>query len=125
MDKKESPKSPLTYRDAGVDIDAGDALVTDIKPFAKKTMRAGANLIWADLADYLTSRLQDDPVLVAATDGVGTKLELAQQANMHHGWASIWWPCAPMTSLHKGRCRCSFWIILPLASLARKLPLKW
>ena len=87
MDKKESPKSPLTYRDAGVDIDAGDALVTEIKPFAKKTMRAGAN---PDLGGFgglfdLKAAGFSDPVLVAATDGVGTKLELAQQANMHHG----------------------------------------
>jgi len=87
MDKKESPKSPLTYRDAGVDIDAGDALVSEIKPFAKKTMRAGAN---PDLGGFgglfdLKAAGFSDPVLVAATDGVGTKLELAQQANMHHG----------------------------------------
>ena len=87
MDKKDSPKSPLTYRDAGVDIDAGEALVSTIKPFAKKTMRAGAN---PDLGGFgglfdLKAAGFTDPVLVAATDGVGTKLELAQQANMHHG----------------------------------------
>ena len=87
MEKKDSPKSPLTYRDAGVDIDAGDALVSTIKPFAKKTMRAGAN---PDLGGFgglfdLKAAGFKDPILVAATDGVGTKLELAQQANMHHG----------------------------------------
>lgn len=87
MEKKDSPKSPLTYRDAGVDIDAGDALVSTIKPFAKKTKRAGAN---PDLGGFgglfdLKAAGFKDPILVAATDGVGTKLELAQQANMHHG----------------------------------------
>ena len=87
MEKKDSPKSPLTYRDAGVDIDAGDALVSTIKPFAKKTMRAGAS---PDLGGFgglfdLNAAGFEDPIMVAATDGVGTKLELAQQANMHHG----------------------------------------
>ena len=87
MEKKDSPKSPLTYRDAGVNIDAGDALVSTIKPFAKKTMRAGANPDlggFGGLFDLKASGFKD-PILVAATDGVGTKLELAQQANIHHG----------------------------------------
>ncbi len=87
MEKKDSEKSALTYRSAGVDIDAGDALVTKIKPFAKKTMRAGAN---PDLGGFgglfdLKAAGFKDPVLVAATDGVGTKLELAQKAGIHKG----------------------------------------
>ena len=81
MEKKDSPKSPLTYLDAGVDIDAGDALVSAIKPFAKKTMRAGA---CPDLGGFgglfdLKEAGFKDPIMVAATDGVGTKLELAQK----------------------------------------------
>lgn len=70
---------PLTYKDAGVDIDAGDALVERIKPLARRTARAGllgglggfGGLFELDVARY------PRPVLVAGTDGVGTKLRLA------------------------------------------------
>ncbi|MCL4142766.1 UNVERIFIED_CONTAM: hypothetical protein GTU68_067420 [Idotea baltica] len=58
-------KNGLTYADAGVDIDAGNALVERIKPAAKKTARSGV------IAGF------KDPILVAATDGVGTKLRIA------------------------------------------------
>jgi phosphoribosylformylglycinamidine cyclo-ligase len=74
----------LTYRDAGVDIDAGDALVERIKPFAKRTMRpevlAG---IGGFGALFEVSRKYRDPVLVASTDGVGTKLKLAFALDRH------------------------------------------
>ncbi|KAB2854013.1 MAG: phosphoribosylformylglycinamidine cyclo-ligase, partial [Bauldia sp.] len=74
-----SPDRPLTYKDAGVDIDAGDALVERIKPLARRTARPGllggiggfGGLFEIDLARY------PRPVLVAGTDGVGTKLRLA------------------------------------------------
>jgi phosphoribosylformylglycinamidine cyclo-ligase len=76
--------SPLTYRDAGVDIDAGDALVERIKPAAKRTMRpevlAG---IGGFGALFEISRKYREPVLVSGTDGVGTKLKLAFQWNRH------------------------------------------
>ena len=76
--------SPLTYRDAGVDIDAGDALVERIKPAAKRTMRpevlAG---IGGFGALFEISKKFRDPVLVSGTDGVGTKLKLAFQWNRH------------------------------------------
>jgi len=76
--------TPLTYRDAGVDIDAGDALVDRIKPFAKRTMRpevlAG---IGGFGALFEISRKYREPVLVSGTDGVGTKLRLAFQLNRH------------------------------------------
>jgi len=76
--------TPLTYRDAGVDIDAGDALVERIKPFAKRTMRpevlAG---IGGFGALFEISRKYREPVLVSGTDGVGTKLRLAFQLNRH------------------------------------------
>jgi phosphoribosylformylglycinamidine cyclo-ligase len=74
-----SPDLPLTYKDAGVDIDAGDLLVERIKPLARGTARAGllggiggfGGLFELDLQKY------PRPVLVAGTDGVGTKLRLA------------------------------------------------
>ena len=76
--------SPLTYRDAGVDIDAGDALVERIKPAAKRTMRpevlAG---IGGFGALFELSKKYREPVLVSGTDGVGTKLKLAFQWNRH------------------------------------------
>jgi phosphoribosylformylglycinamidine cyclo-ligase len=77
-------KKPITYRDAGVDIDAGDALVEAIKPFAKRTLRpevlAGIGGFGA-LAE-IPKRFRE-PVLVSGTDGVGTKLKLAFQLARH------------------------------------------
>ncbi|WP_093358258.1 phosphoribosylformylglycinamidine cyclo-ligase [Tropicimonas isoalkanivorans] len=72
-------KNGLTYADAGVDIDAGNALVERIKPAAKSTDRAG---VMAGLGGFgglfdLKAAGYRDPVLVAATDGVGTKLKIA------------------------------------------------
>ncbi len=74
----------LSYRDAGVDIDAGDALVDRIKPFARRTMRpevlAGIGGFGA-LCEI--PKKYRDPVLVSGTDGVGTKLKLAFELNKH------------------------------------------
>lgn len=72
-------KDNLTYKDAGVDIDAGERLVERIAPAAKATRRPGAG---ADLGGFgglfdLKAAGFKDPVLVAATDGVGTKLKIA------------------------------------------------
>ena len=76
--------SSLTYRDAGVDIDAGDALVDRIKPFAKRTMRPEVmGGIGGFGALFEISKKFKDPVLVSGTDGVGTKLKLAFQLNKH------------------------------------------
>ena len=74
----------LSYRDAGVDIDAGDALVENIKPYAKRTMRPE---VMAGIGGFgalieLPKRYRE-PVLVAGTDGVGTKLKLAFALNRH------------------------------------------
>src|SRR5512132_2383110 len=74
-----------SYRDAGVDIDAGDALVERIKPFAKRTMRPE---VLAGIGGFgalveIGKRFRE-PVLVAGTDGVGTKLKLAFEAGRHH-----------------------------------------
>jgi len=75
----------VTYRDAGVDIDAGNRLVAAIKPLAKATRRPGAD---ADLGGFgalfdLKRAGFRDPVLVSATDGVGTKLKIAIDTGMH------------------------------------------
>lgn len=76
--------SSLTYRDAGVDIDAGDALVERIKPFAKRTMRPEVlGGIGGFGALFEVSRKYREPVLVSGTDGVGTKLKLAFQLDKH------------------------------------------
>ena len=75
---------PLSYKDAGVDIDAGDALVERIKPLAKKTMRDGVLAgIGGFGALFEVPRRYKEPVLVSGTDGVGTKLKLAFEWNMH------------------------------------------
>jgi phosphoribosylformylglycinamidine cyclo-ligase len=75
---------PLTYRDAGVDIDAGDAVVQRIKPLVQRTFRPG---VMGGLGGFgalfdLAGRYRE-PVLVSGTDGVGTKLKLAQQLGRH------------------------------------------
>ena len=80
-----TPPSPgLTYRDAGVDIDAGNAVVERIKPLVRRTMRPevlGGVGLFGGLFD-LSGRYRE-PVLVSGTDGVGTKLILAKQLNRH------------------------------------------
>ena len=75
----KSGRNSLTYKDAGVDIDAGDALVDRIAPLAKATRRPGAD---ADLGGFgglfdLKAAGFKDPLIVASTDGVGTKLKIA------------------------------------------------
>jgi len=83
---KSSPPlaASLSYRDAGVDIDAGDALVERIKPLAKKTMREGVLAgIGGFGALFEVPKRYREPVLVAGTDGVGTKLRLAFEWNCH------------------------------------------
>lgn len=75
----------LSYRDAGVDIDAGDQLVENIKPFAKRTIRPE---VLGDLGGFGAlveiSKKYQNPVLVSGTDGVGTKLKLAFEWDIHH-----------------------------------------
>jgi len=84
LSARKTSKSPLSYRDAGVDIEAGDALVDRIKPFAKKTMRPE---VLAGIGGFgalfgLGGKYRE-PVLVSGTDGVGTKLKLAFALNRH------------------------------------------
>ena len=76
--------TPLTYRDAGVDIDAGNELVERIKPLVKRSFRPevmGGLGGFGALFDL--SGKYREPVLVSGTDGVGTKLKLAQQLGRH------------------------------------------
>ena len=74
----------LSYRDAGVDIEEGDALVEAIKPLAQKTMRDGVLAgIGGFGALFEVPKKFREPVLVSGTDGVGTKLKLAFQLNRH------------------------------------------
>ncbi len=74
----------LSYRDAGVDIDAGDDLVDRIKPLAKKTMREGVLAgIGGFGALFEVPKRYKEPVLASGTDGVGTKLRLAFEWNRH------------------------------------------
>lgn len=82
-----TPSEPkgLSYRDAGVDIDAGNALVQAIKPLARSTARPGAESAlggFGGLFDLRAAGFQD-PVLCAANDGVGTKLKIAIDADCH------------------------------------------
>jgi phosphoribosylformylglycinamidine cyclo-ligase len=77
--------STISYRDSGVDIDAGNALVQAIKPLVRETRRPGAD---ADLGGFgglfdLKRAGFKDPILVAANDGVGTKLKIAIQSGKH------------------------------------------
>jgi phosphoribosylformylglycinamidine cyclo-ligase len=77
----------MTYRAAGVDIDAGEELVTRIKPLAASTARAGVLGGIGGFGALFDPRAAGfaDPVLVATTDGVGTKLRLAIEAGQHDG----------------------------------------
>ncbi|HKO06214.1 MAG TPA: AIR synthase related protein, partial [Alphaproteobacteria bacterium] len=76
-----------TYKDAGVDIDAGEALVEAIKPYARATRRAGAEATLGGFGALFDMKAAGyrDPILVVTTDGVGTKLKVAIAAGRHEG----------------------------------------
>ncbi|HSV28366.1 MAG TPA: phosphoribosylformylglycinamidine cyclo-ligase [Candidatus Omnitrophota bacterium] len=78
-------KKGLTYRDAGVDIDAGEALVEAIKPLAKSTARSGGAAGLGGFGALFDPKAAGfkDPILVATTDGVGTKLKVAIESGKH------------------------------------------
>lgn len=80
-------QKPLTYADAGVSIDAGNALVKAIGPLARSTARPGADAELGGFGGFfdLKAAGYSDPLLVAANDGVGTKLKLAIEAGKHDG----------------------------------------
>lgn len=86
-DTPDPLRNGLTYADAGVDIDAGEMLVDAIKPLAKSTRRPGAE---ASLGGFgalfdLKAAGFEDPLIVATTDGVGTKLKIAIETGRHDG----------------------------------------
>ena len=84
LESERAVTTSLSYRDAGVDIDAGDQLVENIKPFAKRTMRPevlGGLGGFGALVEI--SKKYQEPVLVSGTDGVGTKLKLAFDWDRH------------------------------------------
>jgi phosphoribosylformylglycinamidine cyclo-ligase len=80
-------QKPLTYADAGVSIDAGNALVKAIGPLARSTARPGANAELGGFGGFFDLKAAGyrDPLLVAANDGVGTKLKLAIETGHHDG----------------------------------------
>ncbi len=86
-DGKQAKRNSLTYADAGVDISAGNALVEAIKPLARSTKRRGADSALGGFGGLFDLQAcgYKDPVLVAANDGVGTKLRVAIETGIHHG----------------------------------------
>ena len=80
-------QKPLTYADAGVSIDAGNALVKAIGPLARSTARPGADAELGGFGGFFDLKAAGyrDPLLVAANDGVGTKLKLAIDTGQHDG----------------------------------------
>ncbi|MEJ2405957.1 MAG: phosphoribosylformylglycinamidine cyclo-ligase [Candidatus Thiodiazotropha sp.] len=84
-DSKANQSTSLSYRDAGVDIDAGNALIERIKPIVKKTFRPGVLTGLGGFGALFELPLDrfKEPVLVSGTDGVGTKLKLALELQKH------------------------------------------
>ncbi len=87
MDVKSNAPESYTYAKAGVSIDAGNALVRAIAPLAKATRRAGADANLGGFGGFFDLKAAgfNDPLLVAANDGVGTKLKLAIESGRHDG----------------------------------------
>ena len=85
--RSEMSEKPLTYEDAGVSIEAGNALVKAIGPLARSTARPGADAELGGFGGFfdLKAAGYSDPLLVAANDGVGTKLKLAIETGRHDG----------------------------------------
>jgi phosphoribosylformylglycinamidine cyclo-ligase len=85
MPKPDEGRNSVTYRDAGVDIDAGNALVDAIKPLARSTQRPGADAALGGFGALFDLKAAgfEDPILVAANDGVGTKLKIAIDTGQH------------------------------------------
>jgi phosphoribosylformylglycinamidine cyclo-ligase len=84
LSSNNSDKTSIRYRAAGVDIEAGEALVEQIKPFAKRTMRPEVlGGIGGFGSLFAVPQKFKEPILVSGTDGVGTKLKLAFELNKH------------------------------------------
>lgn len=84
----------MTYAQAGVSVDAGNALVEAIKPFVRATRRPGADGEIGGFGGIFDLKATDyrDPVLVSGTDGVGTKLRVAADVGIHDlvGQSTLW-----------------------------------
>ena len=83
---KRPGKNGLTYAEAGVDIDAGNAMVDQIKPLVRATRRPGADAEIGGFGGLFDLKAAGfvDPILVAANDGVGTKVKIAIETGIHH-----------------------------------------
>ncbi len=81
----QTPRPPLTYAEAGVDIDAGNAMVERIKPLVRATRRPGADAEIGGFGGLFDLKAAGfvDPILVAANDGVGTKVKIAIESGIH------------------------------------------
>src|SRR5271167_1765114 len=79
-----APRPPLTYAEAGVDIDAGNSMVERIKPLVRATRRPGADAEIGGFGGLFDLKAAGfvDPILVAATDGVGTKVKIAIESGI-------------------------------------------
>ena len=92
----------LTYAEAGVDIDAGNAMVEAIRPLVRATRRPGADAEiggFGGLFDLKAAGFRD-PVLVAANDGVGTKVKIAIEAAVRWGWDAVIGPDGEFVGMH-------------------------
>jgi phosphoribosylformylglycinamidine cyclo-ligase len=80
-----APRPPLTYAQSGVDIDAGNSMVEAIKPLVRSTRRPGADAEIGGFGGLFDLKAAGfvDPVLVAANDGVGTKVKIAIECGLH------------------------------------------
>lgn len=112
-------KVGLTYAKAGVNIDMGNAMVEKIKPFIRATKRAGAD---AEIGGFgglfdLKAAGFTDPILVAANDGVGTKLKIAIEVGYHNTVGIDLVAMCVNDLLVQGAEPLFFWIILQLESL--------
>ena len=119
-----SPPEQLSYKKAGVNIDAAEQLIDRIKPLAKATHRAGVDSNiggFGALFDLKKAGFKD-PILCSATDGVGTKLRLAIDHKTHHTIGIDLVAMSVNDLLVQMPSRYFFWIILPVASLILKLP---
>src|SRR5271170_1932397 len=78
-------RNPLTYADSGVDIDGGNRIVDRIRPLARATRRSGASAELGGFGGLFDLRAAGfiDPILVAANDGVGTKLKIAIESGIY------------------------------------------
>src|SRR6476620_3407721 len=87
MVNSKNSQEPYTYAKSGVSIDAGNALVKAIAPLAKSTARPGADAELGGFGGFFDPRAAGykDPLLVAANDGVGTKVKLAIDHDRHDG----------------------------------------